>query len=158
VNKRLVLIVFVLGLILGVLGTIFLPRYANRYVPESIMGKRTIVDGEVLAKQRKDNTLLLTVNTPQGALLATFTRKADEVDLLIGLKDRVQFALDTYSPFVEDPQIRGVKKYEQTAPLPGTPGAAVGAVKTTETGSKEAKPRRTGKTAPVPKESSTTKP
>jgi hypothetical protein len=158
VNKRLILITFALGLILGVVGTISLPRYLSRYVPESIMGKRTIVTGDVLAKQRKGNTLLLTVNTPQGALLATFTRNADEVDLLVGPKDHVRFALNTYSPFIEDPKITGVQKYEQTAPSSETVGAVSGAGKTAETGSKEVKPKRTGKTAPVSKETSTAKP
>ena len=44
---------FVFGLILGILCTIFLPKYVRPYLPESIMGKAIVVKGTVIAKLKK---------------------------------------------------------------------------------------------------------
>jgi hypothetical protein len=107
---------FVFGLILGILCTIFLPKYVRPYIPESIMGKTVVVKGTVVAKQKKENTLLLTVNTPQGALLATFDKKVDETNLLINEQDTIEFSLPKYLPFIDDPKIIRVVKEQQAAP------------------------------------------
>jgi len=107
---------FVFGLILGILCTIFLPKYVRPYLPESIMGKAIVVKGTVIAKQKKANTLLLTVNTSQGALLATFDKKVDETNLLINEQDTIEFTLPKYLPFIEDPKIIRVVKEQQAAP------------------------------------------
>ncbi len=109
---------FVFGLILGILCTIYLPKYVRPYLPESMMGKETEVKGTVAAKEKKGDALLLTVNTPEGALLATFKKKADEVNLLINEKDEIQFILPKYMPFINDPKIIRVVKEQQAVPAP----------------------------------------
>ncbi len=117
---------FVFGLILGILCTIFLPRYVRPYLPELIMGKAVVVKGTVIAKQKKENTLLLTVNTSQGALLATFDKKVDETNLLINEQDTIEFTLPKYMPFIDDPKIIRVVKEQQAAPgLAGSSAAPV---------------------------------
>ena len=112
---------FVFGLILGVLGTIFLPGYVRPYVPSWVVGKATVVKGTVMAKQKKDNVLLLTVNTPQGELLATFTKKVDEIGLLVNEKDVIEFTLPKYMPFIEDPKVIRVVKEQPAEPEPTPP-------------------------------------
>jgi len=130
-HKRSRMVTFIFGLALGVLCTIFLPKYVRPYLPESIMGKETVVRGTVMAKEKKGNTLLLTVNTSRGALLATFAKKADEVNLLVNEKDDVEFTMEKYKPFIDDPNITRVIKAEQlSSPEPekasGTPAKPAG--------------------------------
>jgi hypothetical protein len=135
-NKRSRAPLFLLGLILGVLGAIFLPNYVRPYIPQWVMGKTIVVKGTVAAKQKKENVLLLNVDTPEGALLATFTKKVDEVNLLINEKDTIEFTLPKYMPFIDDPKIIRVVKEKQAAPGPAL--VEKPAVQST----KEVKPRR----------------
>jgi hypothetical protein len=135
-NKSSGMVPFVIGLVLGILGTIYLPGYVRPYIPEWAMGNTTVVKGTVAAKQKKENTLLLTVNTPEGALLATFTRKVDEISLLVNVKDAIEFTLPKYSPLIEDPRIIRIVKDQQAAPEPAP------AAKPAEKSAKEAKPRQ----------------
>lgn len=126
---------FLLGLILGVVGTIYLPNYARPYIPQWAMGKAIVVKGTVAAKQKKESVLLLTVDTPEGVLLASFTRKVDEINLLINEKDTIEFTLPKYMPFIDDPKIIRVVK-EQAVPVPAA------SAKPKEQGAKEVKPKR----------------
>jgi len=135
-NKPSRIAPFVFGLILGILGTIFLPNYVRPYIPDWLEGKTIVVKGTVEAKQKKPNTLLLTVDTPQGALLATFTRKVDEISLLVNEKDAIEFTLPKYMPFIEDPRIVRIVKEGQAAPEPAP------AVQPAERSAKEVKPGR----------------
>ena len=135
-NKSSGMVPFVIGLVLGILGTIYLPGYVRPYIPGWAMGNTTVVKGTVAAKQKKENALLLTVNTPEGALLATFTRKVDEINLLIHEKDAIEFTLSKYMPFIDDPKIIRVVKEQQAAPVPAP------AAKPKEQSTKEAKPKR----------------
>ncbi len=107
---------FVLGLVLGILAVVFLPGYVRPYIPDWAAGKTTVVKGTVTAKQKKDAALLLTVDTPDGVLLATFTRKVDEINLLVNEKDTLEFTLAKYTPFIDDPKIVRVAKEQQAAP------------------------------------------
>jgi hypothetical protein len=143
-HKRTV-ITFIMGILLGILGTLFLPNYVRPYLPESLSGKETVVTGTVLAKQKEKQALLVTVNTPQGALLATFMRKASEVDLLVNEKDQIEFTLQKYTPFIEDPKIIRVVKTPSSVPAkaPATPA------KTSGKGAQEAKPEQPEKTPDV---------
>jgi hypothetical protein len=115
---------FVLGLAVGVLAAVFLPGYVRPYIPEWALGKHVVVKGTVTAKQRKDDTLLVAVNTPEGELLATFTRKIDELNLLVHEKDELEFTLPKYAPFIEDPRIIRVIKEQQAAPGPAAEAGA----------------------------------
>ncbi len=117
-HKQSGIVPFVFGLVLGILCTIYLPKYVRPYLPESLVGKETVVKGTVAAKDKKGEVLLLTVNTPDGALLATFGKKADEVNLLINEKDEVFFILPKYMPFIDDPKIIRVVKEQQAVPAP----------------------------------------
>jgi hypothetical protein len=139
-HKQSRIVPFVFGLILGILCTIYLPKYVRPYLPESMVGKETVVKGTVAAKEKKGDALLLTVNTPEGALLATFKKKADEVNLLINEKDEIQFTLRKYTPFIDDPKIIRVVKEQQAAPTPAEAPAAP--VRPAEKNTKEIKPRQ----------------
>jgi hypothetical protein len=138
---------FVFGLALGVLCTIFLPKYVRPYLPESVMGKETVVKGTVMAKEKKGNALLLTVNTSRGALLATFTKKGDEVNLLVNEKDDIEFILEKYRAFIDDPNITRVVKAEQIS-SPEPEKASVAPAKPAGKITKEVKPRSQGKASP----------
>ncbi len=117
-HKQSRMVPFVFGILVGILCTIYVPRYVRPYLPESMMGKETVVKGTVAAKEKKGDILLLTVSTPEGALLATFKKKASEVNLLVNEKDEIQFILPKYMPFIEDPKIIRVVKEQQTVPTP----------------------------------------
>jgi hypothetical protein len=146
-NKSSFFFPLLVGIVVGVLGTIYLPGYVRPYLPEWIAGKTVVVKGTVEAKQKKDNVLLLTVETPQGVLLATFKRKVDEINLLINEKDSIEFTLPKYAPFIEDPRIVRVVKGQQAVPEP-VPAAVPKAQP-----AKEPKPRRQEKqpvAAPAP--------
>jgi hypothetical protein len=128
--------VFLFGLVLGILGAIFLPTYVRPYIPQWVMGKTIVVKGTVAAKQKKENAVLLTVVTPEGVLLATFNKKVDEINLLINEKDMIEFTLPKYVPFIDDPKIIRVVKEQQAAPEPAR------IEKPVEQSTKEVKPRR----------------
>jgi hypothetical protein len=128
--------VFLFGLVLGILGAIFLPTYVRPYIPQWVMGKTIVVNGTVAAKQKKENAVLLTVVTPEGVLLATFNKKVDEINLLINEKDMIEFTLPKYVPFIDDPKIIRVVKEQQAAPEPAR------IEKPVEQSTKEVKPRR----------------
>lgn len=117
-HKQSGIVPFVFGLVLGILCMIYLPKYVRPYLPESLVGKETVVKGSVEAKEKKGDALLLTVSTPEGALLATFMKKADGVNLLINEKDEVYFILPKYMPFIDDPKIIRVVKQQQAVPAP----------------------------------------
>lgn len=136
-NKPSRTVPFVFGLVLGILGAIFLPNYVRPYIPEWVTGKAVaVVKGTVTAKQKKENALLLTVDTPDGVLVATFKEKVDEINLLINEKDTIEFTLPKYMPFIDDPKIIRVVKEQQAAPGPAPEARPAG--KST----KEVKPRR----------------
>ena len=99
-----------LGIILGVIGALLWPRFVTPHLPAGLAPSMEAVDGVVLRKAREDERLLLTIETAQGAALATFTEKVPEIDILVDEGDAVTLALPAYEPFVENPAIRGVRK------------------------------------------------
>ena len=125
-----------IGLVLGVLAAVYLPGVVRPYLPEWVTGKTIVVKGTVAAKQKKEKVLLLTVETPEGVLLATFKRKVDEINLLVNEKDAIEFTLPKYMPFIDDPKIIRVVKEQQAVPEPAA------AVKPREQSTREGKPRR----------------
>ena len=138
-NKPSRIVPFVLGLLLGVFGTIFLPGYVRPHLPEWLTGKVTVVKGTVAAKQKKDAVLLLTVNTSDGALLATFTKKVDEISLLVNEKDVIEFTLQKYAPLIENPRITRILKEKDVTAVPMPVGGAA------EKAGTEAKNQQQGK-------------
>lgn len=103
-------LVFLIGVALGVAGTIFLPDLLAPYLPQSLRGSEEAVAGLVTAKERQDDKLLLTVDSPGGAVLATFSKKVAEISLLVDEGDSVTLAVHLVEPFVDDPTIRQVQK------------------------------------------------
>lgn len=104
---------FVLGLVLGVVAALLWPRFVTPRLPEGLRASGEAVEGDVVRKQREGDRLLLTVDTPEGAALATFTEKVAEIDLLVEEGDTVALALGGYKPFVDNPPIQGVRKAER---------------------------------------------
>jgi len=138
-NKPSSMVLLIVGLVLGIVGTIFLPGYVRPYIPEWATGKATVVKGTVVAKQKKENALLLTVNTADGALLATFTKKVDEISLLVNEKDVIEFTLPKYAPLIDDPKIVRIVKEQPATPEPAS------AARPAEKSTKEGKPQQAGK-------------
>lgn len=103
-------LLFLAGLALGVALAATGPRVAGPYLPEMLQDTGDVVEGEVTRKLREPERLLLTVVTPRGAILATFTRRIPEVDLLVAEGDELTLDLRRFEPFVEDPVIRSVRK------------------------------------------------
>jgi len=143
-NLRQALIMLILGTALGAAGAVYLPRAVQPYLPDALAGRGVTVRGIVVTKEKEPAALLLTVNTPQGALLATFTRKADETGLLVGPGDAVELRIKGYEPFIEDPKILRVVKSGQE--IMNEPASA-------QTGTAAAGPAagKTGTTAPAKK-------
>lgn len=115
------LLMLVLGIVLGVAGTILLPRFLGPMLPAGLRPEGESVEGTVVRRLRDENRLLLTINTPQGAALATFTEKVAEIDLLVEEGDAVTLGLGAYEPFVDNPPIRAVRKADPTG-SPALPG------------------------------------
>lgn len=120
------------GIALGVAATLLVPRYVAPYLPAPFRPGELRVQGPVLAEQREEDRLLLTVETEQGAMLATFRRQVAEIALLVDEGDTVTLGLREYAPFVEDPRLVGVYKGRRSGGAAGG-GAAdtVGAPATT---------------------------
>src|SRR4030095_15971926 len=92
------------------------PELAAPYLPDAFRIKKTEkVAGEVIRKQREGDRLLLTVQTSQGTVLATFKRRVAEIDLLVQQGDALTMAVSRYAPFVEDPAIERVRKQDVAA-------------------------------------------
>jgi len=99
-----------IGVIIGILGTIFVPRLADPYLPDALRGDRQEVTGTVEAKSAEVDRLLLTVGGEAGAMLVTFSKDVAEIDLLVDVGDTVVLEVEEYAPFVDDPRIRRVAK------------------------------------------------
>ncbi|HMS83740.1 MAG TPA: hypothetical protein PKD12_08820 [Nitrospira sp.] len=101
------------GLLLGFCSAVLVDRmapellapYTQDLIPTDQMES---VKGTVEKKQREANRLLLTLATPKGVLLATFSKKIDDLDLLIAEGYAVTIKLKSYSPFVENPKVERV--------------------------------------------------
>lgn len=89
------------------------PNQLQPYLPVAVPGQDAAVEGEVVRKQREADRLLLTITTPQGALLASFHKRVTEIDLLVEEGDSITLALRTYEPFVTDPSIKAVVKPDE---------------------------------------------
>ena len=93
------------GLALGVGGTILLPPAIEPYLASALRAPRRPVEGQVIGKQREEGHVLLKVQTDDALILATFTKKVPEIDLLVEQGDSIILALPNTGPFVDDPVI-----------------------------------------------------
>jgi hypothetical protein len=99
-----------LGFLSAVMINLFAPELLDPYTRQFIPSDQIeSVRGIVVKKQRDSARLLLTLSTSKGVLLATFTQKLEELDLLIAESYTITIRLRTYSPFVENPVIERVE-------------------------------------------------
>ncbi len=100
---------FILGFLSAVVVDLVAPElltpYTQKFIPASQIES---VKGTVTKKERDANRLLMTLSTPKGVILATFTQKINEIDLLVAEGFATTIRLRTYSPFVENPVIERV--------------------------------------------------
>jgi len=109
-----IVLTLMIGIALGVAGAILVvaPELAAPLLPQSFRAKPQLVEGEVDRKMREGDRLLLTVQTSQGTVLATFRKKVPEIDLLVQKGDTLTLGLQRYAPFADDPAIERVRKPE----------------------------------------------
>lgn len=103
------LLALLFGVIVGAAGALFLPHY----FPALPWGG-TEVEGMVIDKQREPERLLLRLSTNEGMLLATFTEKLADIDLLVQRGDGVVLRVSELSPFLDDPTIKRVNRSDTT--------------------------------------------
>lgn len=106
---------FLAGVALGVAAALLVPRYVTPYLPAPFRAGELRVQGPVLAEQQEEDRLLLTVETEQGAMLATFRQQVSEISLLVDEGDTVTLGVREYRPFVENPTLVGVWKGRRSA-------------------------------------------
>ncbi|NGZ97707.1 MAG: hypothetical protein CV089_16565 [Nitrospira sp. WS110] len=101
---------FILGFLSAVVVDLVAPEllepYTRQFIPATQLES---VSGRVVKKERESNRLLMTLSTPKGVLLATFTQKIEEIDLLVAEGYTTTIRLRTYSPFVENPVLERVE-------------------------------------------------
>lgn len=116
VFKRPVLIALVLGIVLGATGAVLAPPLVSPHLPRSVASGDGGVAGEVVAKSREADRLLMTVAGEQGAVLVTVTKRIKEIDLLVEVGDSVTLLVSAYEPFAKDPKIGSVRKGSMRSP------------------------------------------
>jgi hypothetical protein len=128
-NRRGTILAFILGILVGLALALFgEPWLGPRF--RALSGRQETVEGAVAAKQRQPERLLVTVVTPAGATLATFTKRVPEIDLLVQVGDTVTLEISAYQPFLENPHITNVAKpgdhpvEREVAPAPAADSAA----------------------------------
>ena len=98
-----------MGVGLGVAGTLRLPSWAEPYLNARFGAPTHTVEGQVTKKLREGDRVMWRVQVGHALVLATFTKKVPEVDLLVQEGDTVTLALPNDRPFVDDPVIEAVK-------------------------------------------------
>jgi len=106
----ILIMTLLVGAALGVAGTIYVPPRVDPYLPKELRLKSRVVEGQVLQKQRDGNRVLVKVQTDQGVILAVFSKRAAEVDLLIEPGAPIALSLPNDAPVVDDPAIERVKR------------------------------------------------
>lgn len=119
-RKRRGILVFVIGFVLGIVVAVVTRPFLGERLPEAVGGKRQAVQGPVAAKQMQDDRLLLTIVTPSGAILGTFKKKIEEINLLVEPGDTVELTIPGYQPFLDDPEITRVAKPTGAMPVTGS--------------------------------------
>jgi hypothetical protein len=102
---------FVLGFIVGAIAAVVSPSWWQALVPGALFPAGSM-ESEVLGKSREGDRLLLKLETEGGVLLATFTKRVQEIDLLVETGDRVTLHVPRYEPFLTDPRLDRVIKPE----------------------------------------------
>lgn len=106
----ILIVALLVGAGLGVAGTVYGPAAVDPYLPKDFRIRSRIVEGQVTTKQREPNRVLVKIQTEQGVIVAAFTKRVAEIDLLIEPGDTIALALPSDQPFVDDPSIERVKR------------------------------------------------
>jgi hypothetical protein len=106
-SRYVLLLVLLAGVAIGVTAVLYGPDYLEPIFPKSAEGG---IEGEVTSKLMEGSRLLITVKASEGAILVTFTKKVPEINLLVEKGDTVHLDLNSYKPFVDNPDINRVKK------------------------------------------------
>jgi len=122
-KKPRVLTPFVVGVVVGLLIAFLGPRVLRPYLPAQPEADE--VRGVVRDKGRQGEDLLLTIPTPNGTMLATFTENVQGIDLLVQVGDSITLGLDAYTPFSTDPPITRVGTALRPLPVDTSAAAEV---------------------------------
>lgn len=104
----------VVGFLMGAAAVALAPQWWDAHIPESLQ-PRGVVEGAVSEKSAEKDRILLKLTTDEGVLLATFTERLEEIELLVETGDRVTLGVPRYEPFLENPSIERVRK-QRAAP------------------------------------------
>jgi hypothetical protein len=104
------IVTLAVGAGLGAAGTVYLPPMVDPYLPPQLRIRARVVEGQVVNKQREPDRLLVKIQTETGMILATFTKRVAEVDLLIEPGDTIALDLRSDQPVVDEPPIERVKR------------------------------------------------
>lgn len=108
---------FILGLLAGAIAAVVAPSWWQTLVPDALFPGGSM-EGVVLGKSREAGRLLLKLETGGGVLLATFTERVEEIDLLVEKGDHVTFRVAQYQPFLTNPRLDRVVTPEVSSPTP----------------------------------------
>jgi hypothetical protein len=104
------------GAIVGVGAATKGPAVFAPYLPTSVNKARERIEGDVVRKQRDGNRLLVKVMTAQGPMLAVFTEKVADLDVLLDPGDMVTLLTTSgYATFIEDPILERLKAQRPAA-------------------------------------------
>jgi hypothetical protein len=104
-------------LIAGAIGVIVAPSWWQSLVPDALFPGGAM-ESVVLGKSQEEGRLLLKLGTAGGVLLATFTERVEEIDLLVEEGDQVTLRVAQYQPFLTDPKLDRVVKPEVVSKPP----------------------------------------
>lgn len=115
---------FLLGFIAGAAAVVVAPSWWQALVPDALFPGGSM-EGVVLGKSREEDRLLLKLETGGGVLLATFTQRVEEIDLLVEKGDHISLRVAQYQPFLTDPRLERVVKPEASPEPPATTTSTV---------------------------------
>src|SRR2546429_9842007 len=102
-------LVFLVGLALGVTLVLVGPRVAGPFLPEALRGKAEVVEGEVAKKLREQDKLLVTLVNGFVVILITFKQNVAEGDLLVEDGDKLSLRVLRVETFVDVPVVQSVE-------------------------------------------------
>lgn len=104
------LLILLVGAAIGAAIVVYGPDYIEPLLPVVGAPAEGGIEGLVIKKRLEADRLLLTLKSPEGAILVTFKKRVPEIDLLVEEGDTVNLKLKGYRPFVDDPGINRVMK------------------------------------------------
>src|SRR5262244_3828047 len=104
------IVTLLVGAALGVAATIYGPPAIDPYLPAQLRLRSRVVEGQVLQKQREGNRVLVKIQTDQGVILAAFSKRVPEIDLLVEPGATIALSVPSDAPVVDDPAIEHVTR------------------------------------------------